>query len=77
VNGIKKTEGRQDGEIIECLNLSCGPRRRGSVLSVQAYIKLKMLTGMARSDLLRLTVSNLREDGIRIQRHKTKDTPGS
>jgi hypothetical protein len=31
---------------------------------------------MARGDLLRLTLSNLQEDGIHIQRHKTAGSTG-
>jgi integrase len=34
------------------------------------------MTGMARSDLLRLTSANLKEDGIYIQRHKTAAKTG-
>ena len=65
----------EDWEVIEALSLPAR-RRRGSVLMVQAYIRLKLLTGMARGDLLRLTVSDLREDGIHIQRHKTRRSSG-
>ena len=65
----------EDWEIIECLALK-PMRLKGSVLAIQAYIRLKLMTGMARSDLLRLTDADIRTDGIHIQRHKTKDSSG-
>lgn len=66
----------EDWEIVECLALE-SRRRKGSVLAVQAYIRLKLLTGMARSDLLRLRLDeHLREDGIHVTRHKTEATIG-
>ena len=46
------------------------------MLAIQAYMRLKLMTGMAHGDLLRLTVLNLQEDGIHIQRHKTAGTTG-
>lgn len=64
-----------DWEVIECLALGT-KRKKGSVLAIQAYIRIKLMTGMARSDLLRLTMSDLKEDGIHIQRHKTRDSTG-
>jgi integrase len=45
----------EDWEIVECLAL-IPKRKAGSVLAVQAYIRLKLLTGMRRGDLLRLTL---------------------
>jgi integrase len=51
-------------------------RKKGSVLAIQAYMRLKLMTGMARGDLLRLTAANLKDDGIHIQRHKTKGKTG-
>jgi integrase len=47
-----------------------------SVLAVQAYMRIKLLTGMRRGDLLRLTMSDLKEDGIHITPHKTINTTG-
>ena len=46
-------------------------RKRGSVLVIQSYIRLKLLTGLRRSDLLRLQVSSCREDGIHVRTNKT------
>lgn len=65
----------EDWEIVEALSL--GSRRKaGSVLMIQAYLRLKLLTGMAQGDLLRLQEANLKEDGIHNQRHKTTGTTG-
>jgi len=62
----------EDWEVVEMLRLE--PRRKsGSVLMIQAYIRLKLVTGLARSDLLRLRQGeHLREDGIHVTRHKTR-----
>ena len=44
---------------------------------MQAYIRLKLLTGLAQGDMLRLRLDeHIRDDGIHVQRHKTKDTTG-
>lgn len=61
----------EDWEIIEALSIG-SRRRRGSVLMIQAYIRIKLLTGLAQGDLLRLQESQLQDDGIHNQRHKTK-----
>lgn len=65
----------EDWEVIELLRLE--PRRKsGSVRMIQAYIRLKLLTGLARSDLLRLRQGeHLRDDGIHVRRHKTGTRP--
>lgn len=62
----------EDWEVIEALALA--PRRKsGSVLMIQAYIRLKLLTGLSQGDLLRLRLDeHIKEDGIHVQRHKTK-----
>jgi integrase len=66
----------EDWEVIECLALP-SRRKKGSVLAIQAYMRIKLMTGMARSDLLRLRLdAHLRDDGIHIQRHKTAGTTG-
>lgn len=66
----------EDWEIIAALGLE-SKRKRGSVRMVRAYIKIKLLTGMARSDLLRLQPArDFRDDGIHIQRHKTRHSTG-
>lgn len=70
-----KTRYVEDWEIVEALSLV--PRRkRGSVLMIQAYLRLKLLTGMAQGDLLRLTDDDLKPEGILIERHKTAGSSG-
>ena len=59
-----------DEELVGALGLPT-VRKRGSVLSVQAYIRLKLLTGMRRGDLLRLRVSDLADDGVHVRTSKT------
>jgi len=65
----------EDWEVLEMLALE-GPRKKGSVSAIHAYIRLKLMTGMARSDLLRLTANNIKDDGVHIQRHKTAESTG-
>lgn len=65
----------EDWEIVEALSLD-SRRKKGSVLMIQAYLRLKLLTGMSQGDLLRLTESNLKDDGIHNQRHKTAKSTG-
>ncbi len=65
----------EDWEIVEMLSME-SRRKKGSVGAIQAYIRLKIITGMARSDLLRLTMSSFKDDGIHIQRHKTAKSTG-
>lgn len=66
----------EDWEIIEALSMP-SRRKKGSVQAIQAYISIKLMTGMARSDLLRLQVNkHFRDDGIHIQRHKTAESSG-
>lgn len=60
----------EDWEVVECLGLSA-LRRRGSIRAVQAYIALKLLTGLRRGDMLRLRIVDCREDGIHVTTSKT------
>lgn len=66
----------EDWEIIEALSLK--PRRaKGSVLMCLAYLRLKLVAPMARSDMLRLRLDeHLKADGIHVTRHKTAETSG-
>jgi integrase len=41
------------------------------IFDLHAAIRIKLLTGLRRGDLLRLRVSDLHEDGIRVDTHKT------
>ena len=65
----------EDWEIVEMLSLD-SKRKSGSVLMIQAYLRLKLLTGLPQGDLLRLTEENLQHDGIHNQRHKTAAKTG-
>lgn len=71
-----RTRYIEDWELIECLALPT-KRKKGSILMLQAYIRIKLLTGIARGDLLRLTEADMPEhDGIHVQRHKTQGSTG-
>lgn len=65
----------EDWEILECMKVT-SPRKSGSVLAIQAYIQLKIITGMDRGDILRLTMSDLKEDGIHNRRGKVEGSTG-
>lgn len=60
----------EDWEIVECLSLPAR-RHKGSVAAVKAYLRLKLLTGLRRGDLLRLKTSDLTDEGIAVRTHKT------
>lgn len=71
-----RTRYVEDWELVEVLALPC-KRKKGSVLMLQAYIRLKLLTGLARSDLLRLNpLEDFKADGIHVTRHKTAGKTG-
>jgi integrase len=66
----------EDWEVVACLGLK-SRRNHGSILAIQAYIRIKLLTGMSRGDLLRLQPARqFLDDGIHIQRHKTRGSSG-
>lgn len=65
----------EDWELIEFLSLP-SRRKKGSALAVQAYVRIKMLTGMSQGDLLRLQPARFTPEGIPVQRHKTADSSG-
>nr|VFK01273.1 MAG: hypothetical protein BECKH772B_GA0070898_102244 [Candidatus Kentron sp. H]VFK03458.1 MAG: hypothetical protein BECKH772A_GA0070896_103275 [Candidatus Kentron sp. H]VFK06012.1 MAG: hypothetical protein BECKH772C_GA0070978_103215 [Candidatus Kentron sp. H] len=67
----------EDWEVIEALSLT-SRQKRGSVQAIQAYIKLKLLTGLSLRRLPRLQPGvHFREDGILVQRHRPPTPPGS
>lgn len=70
-----RTRYVEDWEVVECLFL-ISKRKFGSVLAVQAYIRVKLLTGMLLGDLLRLKISDLKEDGIHFTSGKSQTTMG-
>jgi integrase len=65
----------EDWEIVECLGLP-PVRKSGSVLAIQAYIRLKLITGLRRGDLLRLRITDCDSDGIHVQPNKTRKATG-
>lgn len=70
-----RTRYVEDWEIVEVLSLI--PRRkRGSLHAVRAYIKIKLLSGLRRGDLLRLRMADLQGDGIYVEPRKTATTTG-
>jgi len=68
-----RTRYVEDWEIVEALSVS-PRRRRGSLHTVRAYIKIKLLTGLRRGDLLRLRTADLQTDGIHVTPHKTANS---
>jgi integrase len=61
----------EDWEIIEALALE-PTREKGSVLMIQAYIRLKLQLGLRQSDMLRLQESDIQKDGLHAYNSKTK-----
>ncbi len=72
---VPRTRYVEDWEVLECLALPAA-RRGDATAVVQAYIRLKLATGLRRGDLLRLRMEQLRDDGIHVQPHKTLHSTG-
>lgn len=70
-----RTRYVEDWEIVEVMALP-SRRKKGSAGMVQAYLRLKLLTGMRQRDLLLLTVSDCKEDGIHVTPSKTRKSTG-
>jgi len=68
----------EDWEVDEMMKVTTN-RKKGSTHVIKAYIKIKVLTGMAKGDILRLTMSDVSPegDGIFIKRHKTQTHKGT
>jgi integrase len=63
----------EDWEIAQALEIK--PKlNSGSVLMIQAYIRLKLLIGIRRGDMLRLRMRDLTDAGIVVRSHKTINT---
>ena len=60
----------EDWEVEQCLSLQ-SERKKGSILMIQAYIRLKLLTGLRRGDLLRLKITDCKENGLHVTTQKT------
>lgn len=70
-----RTRYVEDWEVEELLALE--PRKRTDALPMlQAYVRLKLLTGLRQRDLLLLTMSDLKDDGIHVTPSKTKNSTG-
>lgn len=72
VQGSKSRERYiEDWELRECYKLA--PKRDGNDATrfLQAYIKVKLLTGLRKSDMLRLKVTDFTEAGIPLTTSKT------
>ncbi len=54
----------KDWEIAEALSLRSNYR---GIKVANPYIRLKLMTGLRRNDILRLRLSDMREDGIHVQ----------
>jgi integrase len=65
----------EDWEILEVLALP-SRRKKGSVGMIQAYLRLKLLTGLRQRDLLLLTVSDCEDDGLHVTPSKTTSSTG-
>jgi integrase len=66
-----RTRYVEDWEIVECLSLK-NKLKKGSVDAIKASIKIKLLTGLPKTDILLLQPElHFKEDGIHNVRHKT------
>jgi integrase len=63
----------EDWEVGETLAL-VPKRKSGSVLMLQAYIRLKMLIGIRRGDMPRLRMSEITDAGIMVRPHNTTNS---
>lgn len=70
-----RTRYVEDWELLAVLNMAAH-RKKGSTRMVQAYLRLKMLTGLRQRDILLMTVSDLKEDGIHAFPSKTRRSTG-
>ena len=51
-------------------------RTARTVELAKLYVRLELMTGLRGTDILRLRLPDLREDGIHVQPQKTKDSTG-
>jgi len=70
-----RTRYVEDWEIVEALKLPAR-RKRGSVRMVQAYIKVKLVSGKRRAEMLRLKVADIGTDTVRWHLSKTTKKTG-
>jgi len=70
-----RTRYIEDWEIEEVLNLKPKVKSRAVTL-IKLFIRLVLMTGLSRIDVLQLKLSDLKEDGIHFQRQKTMNKTG-
>lgn len=70
-----RTRYVEDWELLEALALPA-TRKKGSVEMIRAYMRIKLLTGLRRGDLLRLIMADLQDDGIHVTPRKTAASTG-
>ncbi len=76
ISGSKPRERYvEDWELLAALNLPVR-RKKGSAAMVQAYLRLKLLTGLRQRDLLLMKESDCKEDGIHVTPSKTANSTG-
>jgi len=68
-----RTRYVEDWEVDECMKLG-SQRKKGSIMAIQAYIQLKIITAMDRGDILRITMSDIQDDGLHNARHKVANS---
>ncbi len=66
-----RTRNIEDWEIVEALSLPPGSQRHDSTLEIQAYIRVRLLTGLRGTDIFRLREAHLKDDGIHVTISKT------
>lgn len=71
----KRNRYVENWELAEALSLK-PYRKKGSVRMIQAYIRVKLRTGLRMTDLLLLRQSDCREDGLHVQASKTSGSTG-
>lgn len=65
----------EDWELVELLEMK--PRKKkGGLKMVQAYLRLKLLTGLRQRDLLLIRMTDLLGEGIFVKPSKTKNSSG-
>jgi len=68
----------EDWEVVEVLSLQPSKyAARSAIPAIQAYIRLKLLTGLRMTDLLLLRVDDLKADGLHVRPRKTAETTGA
>lgn len=74
IGKVKKHKRRPRDRYVTDTELDAACAVAGDML--RAYIALKLLTGLRKGDMLRLTMRDLQEDGLHVQPHKTARTTG-